>query len=242
MLARATAATPWGIEARPVDVEVDIQNGLPQVQIVGLPDAAVRESRERVRAALRNCGYDLPPRAVTVNLAPADLRKEGNHLDLAIALALLAAHGHLPQDELAGRLVCGELGLDGTIRSVRGGLAIADLASRLAARELLLPRASAGEAAALGGVPVIPRTGLAEGIEHLLGSSRLPPARAASTAGDLPADLPDLADVRGQEVAKRALEVAAAGGHNLLMVGPPGAGKTLLSRTVPGLLPPLSLE
>jgi len=242
MLARATAATPWGIEARPVDVEVDVQNGLPQMQIVGLPDAAVRESRERVRAALKNCGYDLPPRAVTVNLAPADLRKEGNHLDLGIALALLAAHGCLPQEQLAGRLVCGELGLDGTIRPVRGGLAIADLAGRMAVRELLLPRASAGEAAALGGVPVIPLDGLTEGIEHLLGSSPLPPALAASTAGDLPPDLPDLADVRGQEVAKRALEVAAAGGHNLLLVGPPGAGKTLLARTVPGLLPPLSLE
>ncbi len=127
MLARALSATPWGIEARPVQVEVDVQNGLPQMQIVGLPDAAVRESRERVRSALRNCGFDLPPRAVTINLAPADLRKEGNHLDLAIALALLAAHGALPAEALAGTLLCGELGLDGSVRPVRGGLAIADL-------------------------------------------------------------------------------------------------------------------
>ena len=113
MLARALSATPWGIDARPVQVEVDIQNGLPQMQIVGLPDAAVRESRERVRSALRNCGFDLPPRAVTINLAPADLRKEGNHLDLAIAIALLAAYGALPAEALAGTLLCGELGLDG---------------------------------------------------------------------------------------------------------------------------------
>src|SRR3954451_7797256 len=127
MLARATAATPWGIEARPVQVEIDVHSGLPQVQIVGLPDASVRESRERVRAAIKNCGFELPPRTVVINLAPADLRKEGNHLDLGIALALLAAYGHLSEDVLRGRLLCGELGLDGTIRPVRGALAIADL-------------------------------------------------------------------------------------------------------------------
>src|SRR5450432_3867690 len=131
MLASTTAATPWGVEARPVQVEVDAHHGLPQMHIVGLADAAVRESRERVRTAIRNCGFHLEPRAVVINLAPADLRKEGNHLDLAIALALLVAHGQLPQETLAGRVLCGELGLDGAVRSVRGGLAIADLAARL---------------------------------------------------------------------------------------------------------------
>jgi magnesium chelatase family protein len=129
MLARALAATPWGIDARPVHIEVDVHFGLPAVQIVGLPDAAVRESRERIRAAIRNCGFDLPPRSVTVSLAPADLRKEGNHLDLAIALALMVAQEQLPASALEGRLICGELGLDGAVRSVRGGLAIADLAN-----------------------------------------------------------------------------------------------------------------
>ncbi|HEY9422401.1 MAG TPA: magnesium chelatase domain-containing protein, partial [Thermoanaerobaculia bacterium] len=118
MLARATTATPWGIEARPVQIEVDVHDGLPQVQIVGLADAAVRESRERVRTAIKNCGFDLDPRCIVINLAPADLRKEGNHLDLAIALAMLVAYEQLPQDALDGRLICGELGLDGAIRSV----------------------------------------------------------------------------------------------------------------------------
>lgn len=240
MLARAVTATPWGIEARPVEVEVDVQTGLPQIQIVGLPDAAVRESRERVRSALRNCGFDLPPRAVTVNLAPADLRKEGNHLDLAIALGLLAAHGALPESALAGRFLCGELGLDGAVRPVRGGLAIADLAGRLGARELLLPERNAGEAAATDALPVLGVGSLAEALGHLLGERPLTPARPADGAPPAAASEVDLAEVRGQQTAKRALEVAAAGGHNLIFVGPPGAGKTLLARTLPGLLPALS--
>ncbi len=241
MLARSLAATPWGIEARPVEVEVDVQNGLPQIQIVGLPDASVRESRERVRSALRNCGFDLPPRAVTVNLAPADLRKEGNHLDLAIAVALLAAHGALPETALDGRILCGELGLDGAVRPVRGGLAIADLGGRLGRRELILPFVNAGEAAATDALPVIGVGSLTDALEHLLGERPLPPARPVA-ARDAAGPAVDFADIRGQELAKRALEVAAAGGHNLVLVGPPGAGKTMLARALPGLLPPLGAD
>jgi magnesium chelatase family protein len=244
MLARVLAATPWGIDALPVHVEVDSRFGIPGTQIVGLPDAAVRESRERVRSAVRHCGYDLGARSVVVSLAPADLRKEGNHLDLAIALGTLVSHDLLPDAAVAGRLCCGELGLDGTLRPVRGALALAELATRLGVRELVVPAANAAEAAALrdvadGGVAVIAAENLHDVLLHLRGEALLPPAVAAPFRCESIAHGPDLSEVRGQETAKRALEVAAAGAHNLILVGPPGGGKTMLARRLPGILPPL---
>ncbi len=239
VLARALGATPWGIDARPVEVEADVRTGVPAFRIVGLPDAAVRESQERVASAVRNSGFEVPPRVFTINLAPADIRKEGNYLDLPIALALLSALGYLSPQSLASRLFCGELGLDGGLRAIRGGLAVADLAARTGISEVVLPLASAPEAAALQAVPVIAASGLAQLVQHLRGVSLIEPTADGDFSSALrPSE--DLAQVRGQATAKRALEIAAAGGHNLLFTGPPGCGKTLLAGCLPGILPPLT--
>jgi magnesium chelatase family protein len=243
MLARIRSAAVLGIDAYPVDVEVDITNGLPSFSTVGLPQGAVKEGRERVGAALVNAGFSFPLRRITVNLAPADIRKNGSAFDLPIALGILVASGQLPEDRLRNQMVLGEVGLEGDLRPVRGALSMA-LAARAAHQTgVLLPHANVPEASVVEGVDVCGARTLLEACAHLSGQL-IPPARAdmATLMAVSNPDQADFSDVRSQAAAKRALEVAAAGSHNILLIGAPGAGKTMLARRIPSILPSMSLE
>jgi magnesium chelatase family protein len=245
MFSKVLAASILGIEALPVDVEVDAGvKGMPRFTVVGLPDAAIKESEERVKSALKNCGFFFPVAPVTVNLAPADLKKEGSAFDLPIAVGIIAAQGILKQEQIAGYLIVGELALDGKVRSVKGALSMAMLAARRGARGIVLPEANATEAAVVEGINVFPVDSLPKAVEFLARNTEILPLRVDRQRifSQGSRHNVDMSEVRGQAHAKRAMEVAAAGGHNAIMVGVPGSGKTMIARRLPTILPPMTFE
>jgi magnesium chelatase family protein len=242
MLARVHSCAVIGLEGEIIEVEVDTGQGLPGMTIVGLPDAAVQESRERVQAAIKNAGMPYPRRRIVVNLAPATVRKEGPAYDLPIAVGVMVMYGLLPQESLESSILIGELSLEGTLRHARGILPVAASARDKGFKRLYVPKDDAAEASLIPDLEVIPVDSLPELFSHLTGETRIDPSLPLDADEVPPIVQTDFREIKGQEHVKRSLEVAAAGSHNVIMVGPPGAGKTLLARAVPGILPRMHID